>query len=760
MKKMKAILSVTLCLLMLWACFAPAAAAGAAKIPAPTPWYKEGLTEAKEQACSDAMTSLMYGLNGLSDYDKCLLLHDRLAAWVAYDETTNLDDDSDSYTAYGALVNRKAVCMGYARAYGWMLAELGIESSYERSPSLAHGWNKVTLSNGKVYHVDVTFDDPYPDVPGCVLHENLLVSSEAFREHHLNDNNEMATDYENLTDTDYDNSFDKNSATEIVKLYGNYYYMKKSAQENDEVQAAALVRVSGSTNLEETVLTVNTKTYTNLTHEGAAATGTKLYNPKMTAIGDMILYTDGKTVFAYNVRGNGAEPEIVYTLSNSESILDELTDEQKAEFLIQGLAQVNGELYITAFNDEQFDADTVATYTVKLPYCAHETEKKFDEFNATTCKETGYNKYICEDCRGIRKEETQAGPHDYQQTGREAATCYTYEKITKTCSLCGDVIYEYGTELIADAHPRNMVVTHGATASTCNTQGYAAGTFCNGCNKYLSGHESLPLDPNNHENTVVTKQAFPATCEKDGWTQEIKCLACNQIVSESVPVGKTGHSITTTVVPPTCTTPGYTLHKCSGCAYEERTDIVKATGHPADKCKEVPASAGSCVEDAYDAGIFCEACNTFVSGHNALGKNRNIHVGGWDVRSAAPTCTEDGYTDANVCKSCGYVDKSTGTVEKALGHTWNDGVVMKDPTCTDSGTLKFTCTTCNATSVQTLAKLGHIDENEDSFCDRCNKNLGENACPYCNQIHTGLFASLTNFFHKIFYLIFGPKKVK
>ncbi len=146
MKKMKAILSVTLCLLMLWACFAPAAAAGAAKIPAPTPWYKEGLTEAKEQACSDAMTSLMYGLNGLSDYDKCLLLHDRLAAWVAYDETTNLDDDSDSYTAYGALVNRKAVCMGYARAYGWMLAELGIESSYERSPSLAHGWNKVTLS--------------------------------------------------------------------------------------------------------------------------------------------------------------------------------------------------------------------------------------------------------------------------------------------------------------------------------------------------------------------------------------------------------------------------------------------------------------------------------------------------------------------------------------------------------------------------------------------------------------------------------------
>ena len=166
------------------------------------------------------------------------------------------------------------------------------------------------------------------------------------------------------------------------------------------------------------------------------------------------------------------------------------------------------------------------------------------------------------------------------------------------------------------------------------------------------------------------------------------------------------------------------------------------------------------MEDAYEAGVYCNACHTYIYGHYPLGKNKNNHVGGWETCSAAPTCTTDGYTGAKKCLGCGYVDTSAGTVQKALGHTWDEGKVLKEATCTDTGQRKYTCTTCGSTYVDVLDKLGHLDLDNNNICDRCEKNLSKDACPYCNQIHTGLFAPLTNFFHKILYLFFGPKKAK
>ena len=127
---------------------------------------------AKYDACVSAMDQLLYGIKGnnsLSDVDKCLLVHDRLAAWVAYD-TVNLDNNSitmDAYSPYGPLALHSGVCNGYALAYNWMLEELGFTTYYTSSDKLNHGWSKVKL-NGQFYYVDVTWDDPTEDIPGKV----------------------------------------------------------------------------------------------------------------------------------------------------------------------------------------------------------------------------------------------------------------------------------------------------------------------------------------------------------------------------------------------------------------------------------------------------------------------------------------------------------------------------------------------------------------------------------------------------------------
>lgn len=41
-------------------------------------------------------------------------------------------------------------------------------------------------------------------------------------------------------------------------------------------------------------------------------------------------------------------------------------------------------------------------------------------------------------------------------------------------------------------------------------------------------------------------------------------------------------------------------------------------------------------------------------------------------------------------------------------HTWDAGVVTKEPTCTEAGVKTYTCTTCGATKTEAIAALGHV----------------------------------------------------
>ena len=155
---------------------------------------------------------------------KALLLHDRLAVWVEYDKANlqaNTVPDID-HTMYGALVNRVAVCDGYAEAYVYLLDKVGVESDVVRSEQLNHAWNIVQIG-GKYYHVDVTWDDPTWDITGRVNHDNFLLSSAA-----LYANGHTATDYDvTPQDTYYEAKTwpwsDSTSAFQY--LYGDLYYI-------------------------------------------------------------------------------------------------------------------------------------------------------------------------------------------------------------------------------------------------------------------------------------------------------------------------------------------------------------------------------------------------------------------------------------------------------------------------------------------------------------------------------------------------------
>lgn len=95
-----------------------------------------------------------------SDYERALAVHDYLVRNCAYDAGDA--PAQASFTAYGALVLKSAVCQGYSDAFELVMERLGIPCVVVDSEEMGHAWNMV-LVGGAWYHVDVTWDDPSPD---------------------------------------------------------------------------------------------------------------------------------------------------------------------------------------------------------------------------------------------------------------------------------------------------------------------------------------------------------------------------------------------------------------------------------------------------------------------------------------------------------------------------------------------------------------------------------------------------------------------
>ena len=103
----------------------------------------------------------------MSDYEKELVIHDYLVNKCNY--ASNISGDKDVYSAYGVMLNRKAVCEGYSRATALLLKLCNIETTLitgkiedEETGEVEddnHMWNLVKI-DGKWYHLDTTWDDP------------------------------------------------------------------------------------------------------------------------------------------------------------------------------------------------------------------------------------------------------------------------------------------------------------------------------------------------------------------------------------------------------------------------------------------------------------------------------------------------------------------------------------------------------------------------------------------------------------------------
>ena len=96
-----------------------------------------------------------------SEYEVICAIYDYICSSVTYDyENLDNDDYKLKYTAYAAMVNKTAVCNGYAMLASRMLTQAGISCCFVTGTNLKgcpHAWNIVGI-DGVYYYVDTTWD--------------------------------------------------------------------------------------------------------------------------------------------------------------------------------------------------------------------------------------------------------------------------------------------------------------------------------------------------------------------------------------------------------------------------------------------------------------------------------------------------------------------------------------------------------------------------------------------------------------------------
>lgn len=127
-----------------------------------------------------------------SDYEKIKLTHNYLRDTINYESTIS---KNNIYDIYGALVLRECVCEGYAKAFQYIMNEVGIDNvivigtgTNSMGKTENHAWNYVKL-NEKWYAVDVTWDDPVLIGDGIIpkksKYKYFLKGSKTMNENHF-----------------------------------------------------------------------------------------------------------------------------------------------------------------------------------------------------------------------------------------------------------------------------------------------------------------------------------------------------------------------------------------------------------------------------------------------------------------------------------------------------------------------------------------------------------------------------------------------
>ena len=169
------------------------------------------------------------------EYSLLISLYQSVQKNVRYDKDelqamSGTSNSPASHSAYGAIINRKAVCNGFYSAFALLAQKLGFEcmvalrhSAYSLTVFSGHAWN-VVKARGRFYHMDVTWDARKHDEFGEYSYEYFALRD-----------GEISSDY----------SWDK-TATPACQYNDLSYYMRNGLYANNAEQLSQAIKAHGS----------------------------------------------------------------------------------------------------------------------------------------------------------------------------------------------------------------------------------------------------------------------------------------------------------------------------------------------------------------------------------------------------------------------------------------------------------------------------------------------------------------------------------
>lgn len=302
-----------------------------------------------------------------------------------------------------------------------------------------------------------------------------------------------------------------------------------------------------------------------------------------------------------------------------------------------------------------------------------------------TCTQKGYTIYKCMGCGdSYDGDYTEAKGHDYESK-LVKPTCTAQGYTRYTCKTCGNTYTDNFVE--AEGHKYGEWIT--VKEPTCVDLGKDERT-CSVCS-YVDERDTDALG-HSYKDTVID----PSCTERGNTVHE--CERCGYTYTDSY-TEPTGHDFGEWIdlTKPTCTASGVMQRKCADCPQTE-TKIISPLGHD----YKAELIEPTCLEQGYTTHI-CSRCkvgynDTFVSplGHD------------YEETEVAPTCTEEGYRGKK-CRRCEDAIKTE--ILKAVGHKFTDSYFIA--TCEEEGYTLHTCLSCgNEYKDNIVAATGHDYETE------------------------------------------------
>ena len=380
-----------------------------------------------------------------------------------------------------------------------------------------------------------------------------------------------------------------------------------------------------------------------------------------------------------------------------------------------------------------------------------------DEAVEPTCTATGLTQGShCSVCDAVIVAQTEipANGHSYGELIAEvAATCEAAgTKAHYECANCHQLFVdaegektEVTAEALAIEKLAHTVVVDEAVEPTCTATGLTQGSHCSVCGEVIVAQEVL--DANGHTEEVIA--GTTATCTETGLTDGKRCSVCGEILTEQqvIPVAEHksvvvydngGHWTecetcrqvlsekvlhewkVSEEVAPTCTQKGSVTETCTCGA--TRSTVVSATGHTVTKVEATPATCEhegnveyyKCVNDNCGA-LFLKEGDDYVPTTIEDVTLPKAHTYGELIAEVEATCTATGTAAHYECSTCGtlFVDvdgvKTEVTAEElviaAKGHSYGEWTLTDEPTQTETGSAKRTCTVCGDEETTVVAVL-------------------------------------------------------